>query len=300
MTKYKVLCKVAETGSFTRAAEILGYSQANISQTIRSLEEEYGLVLVTRQHGGVTLTRAGEEVYSIARRIVEYDHILNEKVSEMNSAEYGEIHIGTFNSISQNLLPYLIKRFSEKYPDVRIYLRSGDNSDMGQRINNGIIDFGFIYPGVCNDLEYEPVVTDEFLAVLPEEHALAGRGFLTLAELAGEPLIALDEGNINSAGAAFEAAGITPNIRYLIQDDYTILAMIEQDLGIGVLPAAILRHTDFRFNAIPLRPSITREIGIAYKSEDYLPAAALRFIRFMREHISECTMGNFTPVINKH
>lgn len=299
MHRYIAFCKIVELGSFTRAAEALGYTQAAVSQIVRSLENEFKLNLIIRMRTGIKLTPEGEILYPLLLQTVTDNRQILDKVKELRGLESGEIRIGTFSSVSQNLLPKLIKKFSLEYPGVKFTLRQGDIVSICDMIRTGMIDFGFVYPNLAKGLSTVPLVRDIFLAVLPEEHSLAGKSVLTLSDLANESLIALDEGNMNSAENAFHAAGINPRIKYLIYDDYTILAMIEEGLGIGVLPAAILKHTNYRFNAIPISPSISRTIGIAYQSDRLLPIAAHRFIDFMKVHISECTAGNFSVITNE-
>ncbi len=286
MIRYTAFCKIVELGSFTRAAESIGYTQAAVSQMIRSLETEFKLSLIIRMRSGIRLTPEGEALYPMVQSIVAAHRILEEKVRELGSLESGVIRIGTFSSVSQNLLPSLIRAFSAEHPGIRFTLHSGDNASMSDMIRHGVIDFGFIYPSAAHGLPYRSLFRDEFLAVLPQGHPLSNREKLLLSDLASEPMIALDEGNLNTAADAFRAAGITPNLQFLIHDDYTILAMIEEGLGIGILPAAILRHTNYHLNAIPFDPPITREIGIAYLNRHMLPVAAGRFIEFLAE---QCT-----------
>lgn len=296
LIRYKAFYKIVETGSFTKAAEALGYTQAAVSQMMRILEAELKLSLFVRMRTGIKLTPEGEALYPIIKKIVMADRELADKANELYGLETGEIRIGTFSSISQNLMPSLLKKFSEQYPGVKFVLRQGDNATIPDMIRSGAVDFGFLYPSAARGLIMRAVSQDCFLAVLPEEHPLAGKSELTLADLAKESLIMLDEGNIYTTETAFESVGLKPNLKYLVHDDYTILAMIEEGLGIGVLPAAILRHTNYHFNAIPINPPITRTLGIAYQSEELLPVAAKRFIDFMCDYISEYTAGSYTLV----
>lgn len=299
MTRYIAFCKIVELGSFTRAAEALGYTQAAVSQMIRSLEAEYKLSLITRMRTGIKLTPAGEELYPMIKKIVSTDRLIHEKIDELTAVESGDIRIGTFSSISQNLLPPLIRKFTKEYPGVKFTLRQSDISGIEDMIKQGMIDFGFCYPRAIRGLSVISLCEDDFLAVVPEIHPLAGRSSLSLDDLVQHPIIALDEGTSNTAEEAFEKAGLKPNLKYLVYDDYTILAMIEEGLGIGILPAAILKHTNYHFNAIKISPPITRKIGIAYQKEELLPSASRRFIEFLREHLYECTDGNFKPILDE-
>lgn len=143
MIRYTAFCKIVELGSFTRAAEVLGYTQAAISQMVRSLEAELKLTLLTRTRSGIRLTPEGELVYPFIQKTVACERALADKAREIYDLGAGEIRIGTFSSISQHWLPSLIKRFNQKYPNILFRLYQGDYTTMGDWLRSGYIDFCF-------------------------------------------------------------------------------------------------------------------------------------------------------------
>lgn len=292
MMRYTALCKIIELGSFTKAADALGYTQAAVSQMIRSLESEFKLQLIIRMRNGIKLTPEGEKIYPMIHKIVAENKQLHNKVNELSALGSGEIRIGTFTSISRNLLPSLIKKYSKIYPDIKFTIRQGDSAAIMEMLQLGEIDFGFVYSESFKGGSVESFAEDTFCAVLSEDHALAGKGELTLASLAEEDIITLDEGKNSTAEEAFKSAGYEPNIKYIVQDEHTVLAMVSEGLGVGILPAANLSHINYRFNAIPISPRISKKIGIAYSRES-LPIAAQRFISFIRDHASECSESSY-------
>ena len=146
MTRYTAFCKIVEYGSFTRAAEALGYTQAAVSQMIRSLENEFSLRLLIRTRSGVRLTREGEQMYPLIRKLAAAYREMADRAGEINGLDSGEIRIGTFSSMSQHLLPGLMSDFSRIYPKINFVLSQGDNTTLPEWINSGIIDFGFVNP----------------------------------------------------------------------------------------------------------------------------------------------------------
>jgi len=296
MIRYTAVCKIVELGSFTKAAESLGYTQAAISQMIRSLEEELGLTLLTRTRHGVRLTPEGELMYPYIQKTVSCLRALGDKAREIRDLDDGEIRIGTISSISQHWLPFLIKEFVARFPNVKFHLYQSDISVMRDWLRTGTIDFCFVYQEALAGFRNTMLAKDPFLAVLPESHPLARHPVLPLRLLTEVPLIAAEEGDVSTVMTAFGNLGLTPNVQYKVHDDYTILAMVEQGLGISILPAMVLDRTNYRFIAVPTEPAITRHIGIASREPELLPIATQRFLLFLQEHIAACITGPYSAV----
>ncbi len=285
MTKYIAFCKIVECKSFTRAAEALGYTQAAVSQMVRTLEKELSVTLFVRSRKEILLTGEGEVLYPFVKKLVNSHNELFNRVSEITGLSSGEIRIGTFSSMSQRLLPGAMSDFGKIYPGIRFALTQGDNTTLPEQIRNGSIDFGFVYPEASNGLVNIPIASDSFLAVFPEGHPFAGKECVTLKEMSAEPLILTDEGGVNTVLAAFEKEKIFPNIKYRIHDDHTILSMVEKGIGVSILPSMILDRASYRIKTVPIKTPVTRTVGVSYLSDELLPIAAKRFIEFLRENI---------------
>lgn len=287
MTRYTAFCKIVEYGSFTRAAEALGYTQAAVSQMIRSLENDFSLRLLIRTRSGVRLTREGEQMYPLIRKFAAAYREMADRAGEINGLDSGEIRIGTFSSMSQHLLPGLMSDFSRIYPKINFVLTQGDNTTLPEWINSGIIDFGFVYPEASSGLVNRPIVKDVYLAVLPEGHPYAEMEAVPLELMAKEPLIIVDEGGVNTVLRAFSAAGLAARVNFLIHDDYTILSMVEKGIGVSILSSMILDRAPYRIKTVPTDVPVTRTVGIAYRDYDMLPMAAKKFIKFVFDNIGD-------------
>lgn len=285
MTKYVAFCKIVECKSFTRAAEALGYTQAAVSQMVRTLEKELSVTLFVRSRKEILLTGEGEALYPFVKKLVNSHNELFNRVAEITGLSSGEVRIGTFSSMSQRLLPGAMSDFGREYPGIRFVLSQGDNTTLPEQIRNGSIDFGFVYPEASNGLINIPIASDSFYAVFPEGHPLAGKECVTLREMSSEPLILTDEGGVNTVLAAFEKERISPNIKYRIHDDHTILSMVEKGIGVSILPSMILDRASYRIKTVPIKTPVTRTVGVSYLSDELLPIAAKRFIEFLRENI---------------
>jgi len=281
MNRYHAFISILETGSFTKAAEELGYTQSAISQMVHSLEEELSTTLLLRSRKGVTLTPDGEELLPYIKNVCHSIRELIEKRNEMQGLQSGIVRIGTFSSVSSNWLPGLMRDFKERYPSVHFELQQGEYTSIAQWIKEGSVDFGFVNPAAISSLTTIALKQDEMLVVLPPHHPLAARKRVSIHELANEPFILLNEGELSGPLEIFKQHHLQPNIQYRVHDDYTIMSMIEQGLGISILPELVLRRMNYKIITKHISPPILRTIGIAFKNKKTLPIASRYFIDFI-------------------
>lgn len=287
MNRYLALCKIIEIGSFSKAAEALGYSQSAVSQMIQSLEEELSLKLLLRSRVGVKLTLEGEELYPYILKVATTYRAMLEKNNEIKGLESGVIRIGTIASISCHWLPRMIKEFQALYPNIQFILHQGDYASIPEWIKSGKIDFGFVNPDAPSGLSNIFLKEDELLAVLPQNHPLAQAEAISLKQLENEPFLLLEEGSLSEPLEAFHSQNLEPNIKLCVHDDYTVLSMIEEGLGISILAELVLRRISYDVVTLPLTPPVTRKIGIVYQDLKTIPIASRYFIQYIREHIPD-------------
>ena len=287
MNRYLALYKIVEVGSFTKAADLLSYTQSGISQMIQSLEDELSLKLLLRSRTGVKLTPEGEELYPYILKTASSYRAMIEKSKEIKGLESGTIRIGTISSISCHWLPHMIKEFQTIYPNVQFILHQGDYTTIPKWIKSGEVDFGFINPAAVSGLETIALKDGELLAVLPKKHHLAKESVITLKQLVTEPFLLLEEGTLSEPLEAFHVQNLHPNIKMCIHDDYSILSMIEEGLGISILPELVMRRVSYDVAKIPIDPPVTHTIGIAFNNIKTIPIASRYFIDYLKEHIPD-------------
>lgn len=137
MNRYLALQKIVELGSFTRAAEALGYTQSAMSQMIASLEEELSIKLLIRSRTGARLTLEGAELYPYVERLVYQYWAAQEKAGEIKGLETGVVRMGTLASISAHWLPDLLRDFQFRYPGVEFMIHQGDYTSIQEWIKTG-------------------------------------------------------------------------------------------------------------------------------------------------------------------
>lgn len=287
MNRYLALQKIVELGSFTRAAEALGYTQSAMSQMIASLEEELSIKLLIRSRTGARLTLEGAELYPYVERLVYQYWAALEKANEIKGLETGVVRMGTLASISVHWLPGLLRDFQARYPGVEFVIHQGDYTSIQEWIKTGAVDFGFVNPKAVSGLETLVLKEGAMLAVLPEGHPLAELEAVPLELLAQEPFILLEEGHYYEPLEGFRSLGVTPNIKYTIHDDYAIMTMVEAGLGVSILAELILHRTNYRLALRPTVPAVSRTIAVGYRDRNSLPIASKYFIDILTKRAEE-------------
>lgn len=288
MHRYIALKKIVELGSFTKAADVLGYTQPAMSQMITSLEKELSIKLLYRSRYGIRLTIEGERLFPAIQNTISQYQSMQEIAKEIRGLDSGTIRIGTLSSISCHWLPQLIQAFQEKYPNVEFILHQGDNNSIPEWIRTSEIDFGFVNLDVLLSASETRFIKErEYRAVLPLCHPLANAPYVTLEDLAKDPFLVIEEGSLSKPLEAFRQAGLEPSVRLRVHDDYSILSMVETGIGVSILPELVLRKTNYKVAIRPLHPVVTRKIGLVAKGNNELPIASKYFIDFLFAHIDE-------------
>ena len=271
LKKYEAFVRTVELGSLTRAAEALGSTQSRISHILTDLETEYGLTLLKRSRSGIQLTEAGEMVLPLMEQILEKQSQLKDMVADIHAANAGTLRLGAFTSVAVHWLPGIIHDFQLAHPRVELQMFNGDYHDMEQWLQNGDIDLGFVSLPAPEGLHTIPLTQDPLVAILPREHRLAALEKIPLKEFETEPFISLLKSSDHDIHRALDRAGIRPNIKFTTKDDYAILAMVEQGLGISIVPRLLLKDHRERLEIRPLEPEAARTIALALPGEEPLP-----------------------------
>lgn len=280
--KYQAFIKAVEYGSFTKAAEVLSYSQSGISRMINDLESEWNVTLLERKRAGVRLTSEGMKLLPYARSVCEEYRKLQMEVDELTGLQSGLIRIGTFSSVATHWLPNIIRAFRKDYPDIDWELLPGDYAEIEGWIEEGRVDCGFVPLPTCPEFETIFLEQDRFLAVLPENHPLAGHERVPLAALCEEPFILLEKGANTDVSDIFRQCQLSPEVRYTLWDDYAIMSMVESGLGVSILPELILKRIPYKVVTRALDVPACRNISLALKDWKTASVAVRRFMDYLK------------------
>lgn len=279
--KYMAFLTAVEYESFTKAAEILQYSQSGISRMIRDLEDEWNVTLLERGKNGVRLTSDGIRLLPYIKNICSDYQKLQTQVDELNGLQSGIIRIGTFTSVSSHWIPNIISMFQKDYPNIDYELLQGDYSEIENWIMEGRVDCGFLRLPTNLPLETFSLEQDELLVVLPETHPLAHCDVFPMQALEDSPFLILEKDNNTEISEIFKRNNLTPNIRLTTWDDYAIMSLVERGFGISILPRLILHRIPYRIVTKSLEIPEYREIGLAIREWKTSSLAVKHFMKYI-------------------
>jgi DNA-binding transcriptional LysR family regulator len=204
LRQLEIFVKVAELGSFSKAAEALFLTQPTVSEHIRALEDEFGLRLLDRLGRGATATRSGQLLLSYATRILALSREARQAMDGFQGRMSGDLAIGASTIPGEYVLPPVIGRFKDKYPDVSISLLIGDSQAVVDWVADGRAELGVVGARLSRrGVEFKELMPDEEVVILPAAHPWHGRRHVTVEELRGEPLLLRERGS--GTRAALEA-----------------------------------------------------------------------------------------------
>ncbi len=279
---------VAEEGSFGRAAQRLGFSQAAISQQIAGLEKAVGQPVFDRPKGprSPQITPAGRLLLRHAESILDRLDAAAEELAELSAGISGRLVVGTFQSVSVKLLPSVVGLVRAETPGVDIRLfETDDNDELVQRLVSDELDLSFLIGPVTDDrVETVELCRDPFVLLLPADVDAAGSARFPLADLAGRPMVGQQASSCqNLIDGGLQAAGVSPNYVFRSNDNGAVQAMVRAGMGPAILPLLAIDTDDpgvqVREPDPPLEP---RTILIGQRRGRTRTAAADRFVELAR------------------
>ena len=272
-----------ELGSLTKAGEALGYSQSGISHMMRSLEEEVGFPLFVRTSSGIRLNPEGRRLLPIIEKLLNWNEQLNQNIMAIKGIENVVISIGAFSSISTHWLPRIIKAFQTDHPGTYVHLYEGGVQEIEERLKKGIIDIGFFSQQSHQSFQWIPLKKDPLLAVLPQNYPVGNSECFPLEGFKQEPFIMSAAGFDYDIHRVFEKEGVEADVRIYSMDDYTIAAMVQNGLGLSILPELVLTWCTPYVKTMPLKPRFYRSLGIALTPAKEVSPVVKEFIEYTKE-----------------
>ncbi|HZI19198.1 MAG TPA: LysR family transcriptional regulator [Pyrinomonadaceae bacterium] len=289
----KAFVAIAETRTFTAAAERVHVTQAAISMQIRQLEQEVGLPLFIRTPRRVVLTEAGERLLQRAHLILrEHDAALAE-LAELAGAEHGRLRIGSASGmVSAEALPAILRRMRRSHPQADVTVTSGTSAELVGKILSGELDMAFVsLPVQARNIETELLSRDQLVAIASPRHPHADKKVISAFALAGERLILGERGGNTRRliDEFFADAGLRPTVAMELSRQAAIKNMVAADMGVGIVPLSTARDEVERGRLVRWwieGARINWELGVARLSGGYTPPVCQRFLAVCREHFA--------------
>lgn len=279
--KLEALLMAVDLGSFTKAAEVLGYTQSGLTHMMNSLEKEVGFTLLERGRSGVRLTEEGERIAPAVREFLQANARLDSVIEQVASSRTEIIRVSAYASIAMHWLPEIIQRFRDNHPDVTVDIQMGSVEEVYRWVREDKVDMCFASRQEGINLEWTHLRDDPLLVILPPDYDLRGRDSLHIRCLQGMDFLMPSLGFHLDIMRAL--GDVQPNIRETQVSDSVIISMVEHGLGVSVLSELVLKGRRDNVVAVPMDPPAVRELGIAVRSKKELRPMARRFITEARE-----------------
>jgi LysR family cyn operon transcriptional activator len=287
---------VAECGNFTRGAEKVAISQPSLSVQIAALEEELGAPLFDRLGRHVALTEAGRLFRDHAQRVIREMELAAQSVRGLTGAEQGRLVVGALSTVNSYLIPPLVCRFKQRFPQVHLQVHAQPSSTIEEAVAANRLDLGLCLLPVTNDrLITSRLFTETLVLVSPPDVHLSAKR-LRMRDLATLPLVLLPSDYCLRKMIEAECAdvGVRPQVSVEMASPEGILEAVKQGAGMTILPELFVRH---RIRGTVLRvielydPVPRHDVGVASLAHRHLGKAAQEFVRLCRAMLDDLQSG---------
>lgn len=271
--------EVANTGHFTKAAATLHLAQPSLSRQISTLEKELGSELFHRAHGHISLTAAGETLLPSARRMLADAEAVRRDMDELAGLRKGRIRLGATPTLCVSLVAEAISGFHHEHPGVELELVEKGSRELIEALGAGELDLALITRTLSPSaqmprLRMQGVLSEDLVVIAAAESPRGDAEFLpgdtvTLADVAALPQVLFHHGyDLREAtSAAFDAAGLAPNIVVEGAEMDAVLRFVERGLGVAIVPAMVLVDRPRLTSAQLLEPSLSRTVSLATRAD---------------------------------
>jgi len=283
LKQLRAFCAVAKSGKMTDAAEQLFLSQPAISLQVQALERELGTVLFERHGPHINMTREGQELYELARPLVESLDTLNSRFNRQMKGDLnsGEVVIAAGESTIIYLLPELVKKFRDEFPNINVQMRNVTGRDGLAMIRDDEVDFAIgSMLDVPSDISYQPVYSYEPALIMPLGHALAERKRIKLEDISPYGLI-LPPRRLTTwrmVDRVFQQHQVPFNVALEVGGWEVIKRYVELDFGISIVTGICLREDDKLVAKKMSSYFPKRSYGVVMRRGKYLSGQARAFL----------------------
>lgn len=283
LSQLRILVAIADCGNFSEAALRLGISQSAVSHAIASLEEELGVVLLSRGRHGATLTPVGERVLHHAQDMLRLLERIGREANLSKGLQGGQVRLASFRSAATHVLPGVIAEFHKRYPGISVTIMEYRGDDgVEQSLREGRVDIGFTCMPTSNEFEAWEIMQDEYIALFPPQATLPDE--ITWTDVARYPLImppSNDHCSILIRGHLYKLEQPI-NATYEIMEDSTIVSMVSQGLGATIIARLAAEPLPPEIQVRQLPVPLQRPIRVAILADALHPPAVYAFLETLK------------------
>ena len=288
----KMFCDLAETESFTKAAQINEVTQSAVSQQISSLERTFKSLLIERSKKKFRLTREGQVLYDYSKQIIQTYDALQNKLQEIKDIISGTIRVTTIYSIGLHDLPPYIKRFLKTYPTVNVHVEYRRANQVYDDVLSNVVDLGPVaYPTKDPKLEIVPLRKDPLVLICHPSHPFAKLKTLKLKAITDEKFIGFepDIPTRKALDKILKEHGIHVETVMEFDNIETVKRAVEINAGVSIVPqATVIQETAKQTLAsVPFDDGdLFRPLAVIYKKTKVLSPAMKQFIATLKEDMN--------------
>lgn len=261
--KLEILMTAADLGSFTKASEVVGYTQSGLTHMMDALEREIGFPLLQRNHNGIQLTEQGMQLMPAIREFLQANANLENQIQVIAQQKTEVIRIAAYASIAMQWMPEILYRFRRICPEVNVDLRMVDHAlEPFELLENGRTDVIFASRQSYSCCDWIPLYHERMYAILPRDYPLGGREVFPLEEYADQEFIMPYGKFDNDVKAALDPVGVKLNARVSRVDDETVIRMVGRGLGVSMMTELMIRGRTDDVLCVPVEPPAIRELGM--------------------------------------
>jgi LysR family transcriptional regulator, transcriptional activator of the cysJI operon len=285
----KVFCDLAETESFTKAAQINGVTQSAVSQQISALERIFKSLLIERSKKRFRLTREGQVLYDYSKQIISTFESLHSKLQDLKDIISGTIRVTTIYSIGLHDLPPYVKKFMKVYPTVNVHVEYRRSNQVYEDVLGNVVDFGLVaYPVKDPKLEIVPLRKDPLVLICHPQHPFAKQKNVKLKLLVGQKFVGFepDIPTRKALDKILREFGITVNNVMEFDNIETVKRAVEIDAGISIVPLGTIQQEIAKqtLAAVPIEDGdFYRPLAAVYKKNKVLSPAMKQFLALLKE-----------------
>jgi DNA-binding transcriptional LysR family regulator len=282
--------RIAELGSFHRAAETLFITQTALTRRIQRLETFVGVRLLDRTTRSTRLTPMGREFLPLATRLVDDLTYGLERLRTVSRLSLGDVTVATLQSVAFRQLPLALRIYARKYPRNRVHVLERSGALVTEAVRQAEADFGIhIQQEAESDLAEDPLTRDPFILVCARDHALATAQEVRWSDLRDLDLITLGgaSGNRRIIEAQLSRAGLEPRGRFMVESAPSAIALAAAGVGAAILPAAMKAATVATelVEISIVEPIVYRSISLVRRRDETLTPAATALYGLLKKEL---------------
>ena len=266
--KLEILMTAADLGSFTKASEVVGYTQSGLTHMMDALEKEVGFPRLQRSHNGIQLTKQGMQLMPAIREFLKANANLENQIKSIAEEKEEVIKIAAYASIALHWIPEVLYRFKRLCPNVNVDLRMVyDALEPFDLLESGMIDVIFASKQSYGSCTWIPIYNEKIYAILPKGYPLNGRNTFPLQEFEGQDFL-MPSGRFSlDVNAALKPLNIKIREKSTSVDDETLIRLVGAGHGVSMMSELMIRGRINDVQCVPVEPVVIRELGMGTHSK---------------------------------